>query len=162
MTISIGQHIGVANTAQTDKRLTGLFFPRSASLDLSTHIFTQHKPLWASPGLSGPLCASLCLSEALWASLGLSGPLWDFPGLSGPLWAYLKDSWSPKGAQGPQVARHKRLLNTRQLEPQCPSRPEIDRHKNQTIPDSWSPSVLRGFLGPASQPASPPASQPSA
>ena len=55
--------------------VTGLFYPRSASLDLSTHIFTQHKPLWASPGLSGPLCASLCLSEALWASLGLSGPL---------------------------------------------------------------------------------------
>ena len=82
MTISIGQHIGVANTAQTDKRLTGLFFPRSASLDLSTHICTQHKPLWASPGPSGPLCASLCLSEALWASFGLFGPLWASVGLS--------------------------------------------------------------------------------
>ena len=139
--------------------------------------------VWASMGLSGPLCASMCLSEALWASLGLSGPLWDFPGLSGPLWAYLKDSWSPKGAQGPQVARQK-PHNTRQLEPQCPSRPEIARQKDQTIPDSWSPSVPRGPKLPdkktrqyptagapvsfealwasASQPASPPASQPSA
>ena len=144
--------------------------------------------LWASLGLSVRLCAPLRLSGLLWASLGLSGPHWAFAGLSGPPWASLTKtkqfitnihmySWRPSFPWGPKYT-----ICPRQLEPLCPSRPEIARQKDQTIPDScspsvppglklpdnktrqyipgsWSPSVFRGFLG-LSQPASQPRSQP--
>ena len=30
------------------------------------------------------------------------------------------------------------------LELQCPSRPEVNRRNDETIPDSWNPSVPRG------------------
>ena len=95
----------------------------------------------------------------------------------------LKCPERPREARSCQT---KRPHNTRQLEPQCPSRPEIAGQKTrQHIPDSWSPSVPRGPKSPdkktdntrqlelqcpsrlsgpqpASQAASPPASQPSA
>ena len=101
-------------------------------------------------GLFYPCSASLGLSGLLWASLSLSVALGASLGLSGPLWASLK-----------KTRQCKYTHNDRQLGTQFPSRLEIARRKNQTIPDSWSPSVLRGSPGP-SQPASPPASQPTA
>ena len=92
-------------------------------------------------------------SGSLWASLGIFEPLCGSQGLSGPLWA----PW----ASLKKTRQCKYTHNDRQLGTQFSSRLEIARRKNQTIPDSWSPSVLRGSPGP-SQPASPPASQPTA
>ena len=49
--------------SQPAKRMTALFYPRSATLGLPTYTCTI-----GSLCLSGPLCASLCLSDALWAT----------------------------------------------------------------------------------------------
>ena len=98
-----------------------------------------HRPLWASLGLSGPLWASLGLSGPLWASLGVSGPLWASLGLSGPLWVLYVHThicmYIKKTRQEP-TAGASVFLGARSW--------QTTRPHNTYIPDSWSPSVLRG------------------
>ena len=89
--------------SQPAKRMTDLFYPRSASLGLSTYIHPYRGlsgPIWASLGRSVRLCA--CLSEALWASLGLCGPLWASLGLSTKN-KTITQSWSPWATQSSVV-----------------------------------------------------------
>ena len=96
----------------------GYFWPREAQRERPTYI-------------SGLLRASLGLSGPLWASPGLSGTLWASLGLSGPLYIHT------------HIHREDKTIHNRQLEPQFSLGPEVARQQDHTIPDSWSPSVLR-------------------